>query len=98
MAYVLPFRNEVLILLKFLKTWPKTAKAVIDCTEIEASAVLDACCRRGLIKDLDPQIELFADLSPYRHTCEPVVLVTGTWIDPVAAAAIDRPEAKVLLQ
>src|SRR3954447_22148499 len=29
MAYVLPFRNEVRILLKFLKTWPKTAKAVL---------------------------------------------------------------------
>src|SRR4051794_22524423 len=28
-AYVLPFRNEVRILLKFLKTWPKTAKAVL---------------------------------------------------------------------
>src|SRR3954451_11435891 len=73
-------------------------REVIDCSDIEAGTVLDTRCRRGLMKDLDPYLELFTDLSPYRHPCEAVVLVAGTRIDPVAAAAIDRPGAKVLLQ
>src|SRR3954464_8609135 len=50
------------------------------------------------MKDLGPYIELFTDLSPYCHTCEAVVLVAGTRVDPVAAAAIDRPGTEVFLQ
>ena len=62
-------------------------REVIDCPDIEAGTVLDTRCRRGLIKDLGPYTELFTDLSPYGHPCEAVVLVAGTRIDPVAAAA-----------
>src|SRR3954453_2105816 len=50
------------------------------------------------MEDLGPYIELFTDLSPYCHTCEAVVLVAGTRVDPVAAAAIDRPGTEVFLQ
>src|ERR1700750_2059446 len=50
------------------------------------------------MEDLSAQRESIIDLIPQRRANEAVVLVAGSWIDPVTTATVGSPTTEILLK
>lgn len=80
----------------------KVFRKIVSTPEIEPGGVFASYARlprggRGLMEQLAAKHEMLGDLPLKLPANEPVILVTGPWIDSVAATSIGRPRAKILL-
>ncbi len=70
---------------------------IVNSAEVETRRLHAADRVRRLVEQFHSERKVVSDLALQHPTHEPVVLIAGAGVDPIAAAAKGRPVAEVLL-
>src|SRR5215475_3624780 len=70
---------------------------IVNSSDVESRCLQATYLVGRLMEQFDAEHKFVGDLAPQHPAREPMILVTGSGIDPVAAAAESCPVAEVLL-
>lgn len=70
---------------------------IVNPSDIKTRRLLPADLSRCLVEQFHSELKFIDDLALQHLAREPVVLIAGAGVDPVAAAAKGHPVAKILL-
>src|SRR5450759_2536758 len=74
-----------------------TIGEIVDPSDVETRRLHAANLIGRLVEQFDSERKFVGDLALQYPTREPMVLVAGAWVDPVAATAKGRPVAEIRL-